>query len=65
MLNLSKAVALGVVDMKIDFNIDRGKKENTEEIINTVEPEFAVNKPVRSIATVRFENIKEYILDKN
>lgn len=55
-------MALGGVDMKmkIGFNIGESKRENTENIVNTVAPEVVADEPVRSVATVRFENGKEY-----
>ena len=46
--------------MKIGFNIGESKRENTENIENMVAPEIVADEPVRSVATVRFENGKEY-----
>ncbi|MGN0528596.1 MAG: hypothetical protein ACI4IE_05640 [Eubacterium sp.] len=46
--------------MKIGFNIGESKKENTENIANTVAPEVVAEEPVRSVVTVRFENGREY-----
>lgn len=46
--------------MKIGFNIGESKRENTENIVNTVAPEVVADEPVCSVATVRFENGREY-----